>query len=176
MNPLALIPLKDWLYFAAVLAFAGFVAWGVHHERGIGYAHGAAEVQARWDKAIKRDQAAKDAEIKRVAVAQKEVDHEAEKFQALADVGAAHAGDALDRLQHRFAALGPCGVSGAASAAEGGASAAAGDGRDVRADVLRVVGEAAKRLAARADRSRGAGLDAEGHYDALIPPPVKGTP
>lgn len=163
------IPLKDWLYLAALLACAGAVGLAVHHEREIGRKEGRAEIQTKWDKAVKDDQIANAAEVQRVTVAQKEVDHEAEKFSALAAVGAVHVADAAQRVQQRFAALGACPVSGAAAAAEGGASAAARDGRDVRADMFGVVVEAARRLGKLRDDARGAGFNAEGHYDALSP-------
>ncbi len=163
------IPLKDWLYLAALLACAGAVGLAVHHEREIGRAQGRAEVQELWDAAVREDKAKAAKEVQRVAVAQKEVDHEAEKFSALAAVGAVHAADSAQRVQQRFAALWACPVPGAASAAEGGASAPAGDGRDVRADMFRVVVEAARRIGKLRDDARGAGLNAEGHYDSLKP-------
>lgn len=143
----------------------GGLAWFGGHERVIG----AQSVQVKWDAAVEADQVAKAIEVARINTAQKASDHETEKFSALAAVGAAHAGDAADRLQHRFAALGPCVMPGAASAATLGASTPGGPGRDVRADVLGVVVQAARRLAAKRDAARGAGLAAEGHYDALTP-------
>jgi hypothetical protein len=164
---LKLFPLKDWLLAALVAASIGLIACGICHERDIGRVEGRAEIQSKWDAAVKRDLAEKATEIQRVAVAQKETDHEAEKFQFLADAGAVRAVDAGQRVQQRFASIGVSVVSSAISASAPGASANSPD--VVRADVFGRCVATIRQLASFADNSRGAGLDAEGHYDALRP-------
>ena len=96
-----------------------------------------------------------------------ETDREADRFNEAARMAAPRARSALDGLQQRFAAVNASYVPDRTTATPGGppASSAA----DMRADLQRRMGEAAGQLAAFADASRGAGLRAEGRYDALTP-------
>lgn len=170
---LKLIPIKDWLLVALVVVSISLIGWGICHERGIGRTEGRAEIQGNWDRAVKRDEAAKATEIQRVTVAQKETDHEAEKFQFLADAGAGRAADAGQRVQQRFATIGSGVVPSAAAASAPGTPASSADA--VRADVFGRCVATIRQLAALTDKSHGAGLDAEGHYDALTPKSATGS-
>lgn len=175
MNPLALLrllPLRDWAYFGGLLAIAGFIGWAVHHERAVGAAKVEAVRQAEHAQAaaVAASAAASAAiESARRLAAQKESDHEADRFRAQALADARAVLPAGDRLLQRVAAAGAdsCRVSGDPAAVAPGAPASAAG--DLRADVLRRVVEAAGQLAAAGDAARGAGADAERQYDSLTP-------
>jgi hypothetical protein len=168
MNFLALIPIKDWLYLAAITALLAGAALFVHHERSIGAARVEKVRQAETAQraAVASAWAASSAsETQRRQAAQQESDHEADRFTALADAGHARAVSALDGLRQRAtAADARCLPRDPAAVAPGPAASAAGD---LPADVLGRLGQAAVDIAAFADKSHGAGRDAEQQYDSL---------
>ena len=171
MNPLALfglLPGRDWLYIAAfsVLLIGGIGF--VHHEREVGAARVEKVRQAENARrsAVAAAWAASSAtETQRREKAQKESDHEADRFTALADAGHAHAVSALDGLRQRAAAADARCVPGDPAAVAAGSSASATG--DLRADVLGRLGQAAVDIAAFADGAHGAGTDAQQQYDSL---------
>jgi len=171
MNPLALlrlVPARDWLYIAAfTVLLVGGIAF-VRHEREIGAARVEQLRQAETTQraAVAAAWAASSAtETQRRQAAQKESDHEADRFTALAYAGHADAVSALDGLRQRTAAATARCVPGDPAAVAAGA--AAGAAGDLPADVLGRLGQAAVDIAAFADKSRGAGVDAERQYDSL---------
>lgn len=171
MNLLALLPGRDWLYICAFMVLLGGGIGFVHHEREVGAARVEKVRQAETAQraAVAAAWAASSAsETQRRQAAQKESDHEADRFTALADASHAHAVSALDGLRQRAAAADArCLPRDSAAVAAGSAASAPGD---LPADVLGRLGQAAVDIAAFADKSRGAGSDAEQQYDSLSLP------
>lgn len=95
----------------------------------------------------------------------KEAANEAQRMSIHARDDGAAVGTALDRLYQRTAAAAGGGQAASHSVAAAGSSPAQGDG--LRADVLRSVGDEARRYAGIADDARIAGLACERSYDAL---------
>lgn len=148
-----------------VLTILGGAAWLVSHLEAVGQKREQDHVAAL----VAANAASTAAANARIEAQQKENDHEAEKFTALADAGHAHAIDAAAGLLDRFARAGA--MSQGASAVATGETASAGAGRDVRTNVFGVVEQIAVRLAARCDKYRGAGDKAQSDYQALTPTP-----
>src|ERR1700757_958108 len=98
MNLLALIPGRDWLYIGAFLVLLVGGIGFVHHEREIGAARVEKVRQAETAQraAVATAWAASSSsETQRRQAAQKESDHEADRFTALADAGHVDAVSAL---------------------------------------------------------------------------------
>lgn len=169
MNFLAFIPLRDWLYAGAFAVLAIGFGLFVHHERQVGRNEVEQVRQAENAKraAVAAAWAASAAtENQRRVTAQKDSDHEADRFTALADAGHAHAVSALDGLRQR-AAAGAGRVPGDPAAVPAGPPA--GDAGNLSSDVLGRLGQAAVDIAAFADKAHGAGGNAERQYDLLNP-------
>lgn len=168
MNLLALLPGRDWLYIGAFMVLLVGGIGFVHHERDVGAARVEKVRQAENTQriAVAAAWAASSAsETQRREAAQKESDHEADRFTALADAGHAHAVSALDGLRQRAAAADArCLPHDPAAVASGPAASGAGD---LPADVLGRLGQAAVDIAAFADKSHGAGIDAQQQHDSL---------
>lgn len=145
----------------AALALAGALWYAVDDLEAKGAQGEQLAVAQQHDKDVDAA-AARDVQIN---TAQQEADREANRFNTAAALAAPRARDAAVGLQQRFAAINDCGVPDHSAAPAG--SAPASSAGDLRADVLRRVAEAALAVASAADGGRGAGLDAEQHYDAL---------
>ena len=167
MNLLTLLPARDWLYICAFLVLLGGGVGFVRHEREIGAARVEQIMKAQTEQreAVAAAWAASAvSETQRRQMAQKESDHEADKFQALADAGHADAVSALAGLRERAAASTSCLPSNSSAVAAGSAASAAAD---LPADVLGRLGQAAVDIAAFADAAYGHGANAERQYDSL---------
>jgi hypothetical protein len=170
MNPLALLPLKDWLYFAGVLAFAGLVAWGVHHERSVGAAKVEAIRQAEHAQAAAvaaSAASANQAESARRIQSQAEVSRETSRLNLVSGLAARDAADSAERLRDRLAAAAG-GASAADSAPPGGCTATSA-ALAVQSKLLGRVVEAARLAGAYADSAAIAGRACVAEYDALRP-------
>lgn len=162
------IPLKDWLYFTAMVVIATLVGMAVHHERGVGAAKVEAVRQAEHAQlaAIAASQVAADqAKHDRQVADQKEVSRETDRLNAASTVAAHDAADAAARLLDRFAAAGRS--PAAAASATSGPGPAASAPADVRDLVLARTLDAARLAAAFADSAHIAGQACERDYDAL---------
>lgn len=150
---------------AALAALLGGAIYAAHDFEAVG----AAKTQA-----AQADQHAKDIETARaldqaITFKRQEADdvHSTMVARDAADAGGA--ADSAQRLLQRVRAADAGCVPHDSAAASLGASAASGAGRDMRADLLGVVVEAARRAAGRADRNATAGNQAATDYDALTP-------
>ncbi len=175
MNPLALLPLRDWGYIALALAVAALGALFVHHERELGAARAQAQLQhERAEVAAASAQAASAAQAERARqeAAQLEIIHATQDtIQHVAATAAANSGDRsafglqLDAyLRGRASAAGPAAAS---------SSAAAADAALVLARLLERADARASDLARLADQRGAAGRACEQSYDSLI---TKATP
>jgi hypothetical protein len=169
MNPLSLLPLRDWGYIALALAVAALGALFVHHEREIGAHQAEAQLQhERAAVAMAGAQAASAAaaERQRQDAAQLEIVHANQAaIQRLATAAAANTADRsafglqLDAyLRARAGAPGP-------AVAGGGPPAA--DTALVLARLLERADGRASDLAQLADQRGAAGRACEQSYDAL---------
>ncbi len=153
----------------AIVAVVVFIAgcFGLHfydaHEQAIGKQG----IQLAIEQQHTKDVAAADASNAQIHTAQEASDHEADRFHLAAALDARDAVDADRRLQQRFAAVNARCVPGDPAASAAGS--AADDAAGMRSDVLRRIVQAARLAASAADDARGAGLNAEQHYDALSP-------
>jgi hypothetical protein len=148
-----------------------------HHIYKQGYEAGKAEVQAKFDAAVK------DAEVKRLAdvqaaklegerrwKAQQENTNEAIQQVQRAAADAATARTANQRLLSRIAGLERAIRAARDSAAvRPGPGEQGGDPLDVLVGVLQRTGDAAGQLSDYADKLKVAGLKCERDYDALTP-------
>lgn len=109
-------------------------------------------------------------ETRRRINAAKEIEHDTQQKIETARADADRAGDALQRLQHEFAAITArsraCGNTLTAQLSEAADSAAR-----VQADMFGRVGEAARLYARIADERAIAGAACEAHYGSLLPEP-----
>ena len=177
MNPLALIPIKDWLYLGAclVIALAGWLF--VHHERELGAAKAEAQLQherAAVAEASASAAAAAASETERRESAIQEIVHATDQQAARVAADAASAAFERDVLRVQLDAIRRQPVpAGAASAS---ASAAAADTTRLLAELLERADDRASELAAVADQRGAAGTACQHAYQALTPQPQKGNP
>lgn len=165
-----MFPLKDWLYFAAALAIAGFVAFAVHHERSVGAAKVEAVRQAEnAQRAAVAAAATASAAIEtaRRESAQAEVSHEADRFNAVASAAAHDAAAADVRLRDRLAAAGRRAATPDPTAAA--PSASTDPTASVPYGVFTGVDDAAGQLATYSDQLRIALGACINSYAALTP-------
>lgn len=169
-------PLFKWA--ALILALAGLIVAGIVATRSI--LDGQQAAGAASEKAAIANQRARDVEAARaadqaIAYRQQESDRAPDTYLARAAAAQPGVGAAVDRLFDRADTFNGCGVPGgtAASAVGPAASSAA----DMRTELRRRAREALGQLTGFADSAHGAGLKAEGRYDALsASTPLKGSP
>lgn len=169
MNPLALLPLRDWAYLilAALIALSGFVF--VRHERELGAARVEAQLQherAAVAQAAASAVAAAASESARRELALQEIAHAAQ--QAVAKISADAAAGAADRRAFGVqldAYLRARANTGYPAASAGGP--AASDPAVVLADLLSRADARAEDLARLADERGAAGSACEHAYSAL---------
>lgn len=173
MNPLSLIPLRDWGYIGLALAVAALGALFVHHEREIG-AH-KAETQLQHERAAVATASAQAAsaaatERARQDAAQLEIVHASQ--EAISRLATAAAANNADRSGDTFsmrldAYLRARAGAGNTGAAPGGPTAA--DAAVVYARLLDRADARASELARIADERGAAGVACVQSYNALTP-------
>lgn len=171
MNPLALIPLKDWLYLGLIAIVAAAGALFVHHERELGAAKAEAQLQHERAALAQASAAAASAaatETARREAALQEIVHEnQEALQHLAQAAAANAADrSAFGVQLGAYVRAHAGTANPPAAA---ASAPAEDPILVLARLLDRADARASELARLADQRGAAGSACEQAYDALTP-------
>ena len=171
MNLLALIPIRDWLYIAAIVALAGTGAALVHHEREIGAARVERVRQAEHAAAAAvaaSAAASAGAETQRREAHIQEIVHATQDQAARVAADAAAADRERDALRLQLAAYRAAGggaVPGHPAAAA--SSAPAGPGADVLADLLQRAVDRDVELARIADERGVAGSACERYADTL---------
>lgn len=171
---LGMVPLWGWLA-AAGLVVAGGAAW---HYAALGDARdeGRAEVQVKWDRERAANTSAAllataeaRAEERRRNAAQQENANEVERLAARDRAAALRTAPAVDRLRQRTDPLAAaCDRAAGYPAAAGELQTAPGPGY-LLADVQRRLVEAARRIAAEADKRRTGGLGCQLDYETLDP-------
>jgi hypothetical protein len=159
---------------AIVAALVGGFAFFVHHERELGRTEGRAEVQARWDSAVQKQQAqaiadaqanAKETQRRLARDKEHQDAYDTELAQARADADRATASaDGLRQRANQYAAAARRAAGNTAAVVNGTPT---GDPAGVLADVLGKVGDRSRLLAAYADAARRAGKQCERDYDTL---------
>lgn len=172
MNPLELVPGRDWLYICAFMVLLGGGVGFVRHERAIGAARVEqvraqehAQAAAVAAAAIAAGQAESN---RRLAATQETIHVTIEHAQAVAaDASAAAA--ARDGLRHDLDVVIARSRAAAAHPAASGASATAVDAEVVLAQLLERAADRAASLARLADDRGVAGASCERSYDSLTP-------
>jgi hypothetical protein len=173
MNPLSLLPLRDWGYIALALAVAALGAIFVAHEREIGAHKAEAQLQherAAVAQASARAASAAMAERARQDAAQLEITHATQDtIQRLAAAAASNTADrGTDAFSLRLDAyLRARAAPGSAPAAASSPTAA--DAAMVYARLLDRADARASDLAGLADQRGAAGLACQQSYEALTP-------
>lgn len=174
MNPLALLPLRDWGYIALALTIAALGALFVHHERQIGAQKAEAQLQhERADVAQAAASAAAAAalESQRRETAFQEIASAAQ--QATARIAADAAAGAADRRSLGVQLDAFVRANGASSNPRPAASGPpATDPLSVLADMFSRADSRAEDLARIADERGAAGSACERSYDALTKPAI----
>lgn len=171
MNPLTLLPLRDWGYIALALTVAALGALFVHHERELGAQK--AEAQLQHERAAVAQAAASAAadaaaESKRRETALQEIARDAQQTSVKIASDAAAAGADRRALGVQLDAY----VRGHAAPVNPAAAQGSPPARDPLAVLAELLGRAdarAEDLARIADERRAAGVACERAYGALKP-------
>ena len=166
MNPLAWIPVKDWLYLGTLAVALASAAYFVHHEREIGAEHERLAVKVAEAAAA----ASTAQENLRISTKTQESIHATETKAAVVAADAASASSERDALRLQLAAVLRARPVPDHPAA-GGVVAPAPDVAALFADLFGRATDRAISLAAEADRRGVAGFGCEGQYGALSPTP-----